>query len=71
MEKRNYYTQTDACKTFLWALLVPQGLSLLVALIFSFFYKTPEELSSSQVYLFIATIIAQVEIGRASCRERV
>lgn len=60
MEKRNYYTQTDACKTFLWALLVPQGLSLLVALIFSFFYKTPEELSSSQVYLFIATIIAQV-----------
>lgn len=60
MEKRNYYTQTDACKTFIWALLVPQAISLLVALIFSQFYSTQEELSNSLVYLFVATILAQL-----------
>ena len=59
MEKRNYYTQTDSCKTFLWALIVPQAVSLLLALIFSYFYKTPEELSASLIYLFTATIVAQ------------
>lgn len=60
MEKRNYYTQTDACKTFIWALLVPQAISLLVALIFAQFYSTQEELSNSLVYLFVATILAQL-----------
>lgn len=60
MEKRNFYTQTDACKTFLWALLVPQVLALLIAIIFSYFYKTSEELSASLVYLFVATIVAQL-----------
>lgn len=58
MEKRNFYTQEDSYKTFLWALLLPQAVSVVLALVFSFFY-TKEQLSNSLIYIFIVTILAQ------------
>ena len=59
MEKKNFYTTENSCKTFLWALLLPQIVSIVLAVVFSFFYKTQEELANSLIYLFTATILAQ------------
>ena len=59
MEERSFYTYKDSYKTFLWALLLPQVVSIVLATIFSFFYTSTEELTSSLIYLFVATILAQ------------
>ncbi|MBE7075167.1 MAG: CPBP family intramembrane metalloprotease [Clostridiales bacterium] len=59
MEKRTFYNEYDSSKTYLWALLLPQVVSFVVAMIFSSIYKTTEEMTSSLAYLFVACILAQ------------
>ena len=59
MDKRNFYTEQDSGKVFLWAMLLPQIISLVFACIFACFYKTQAEMQSSILYIFVACILAQ------------
>lgn len=59
MEKRNFYNVSDSKNVFLWALLLPQVVSLVIAMIFSFVYKTQEAMTSSLAYLFVSVVLAQ------------
>jgi len=54
------YSVNDSSKVFLWALLLPQVASILVACVFTFIYKTQEELVNSLAYLLVLSLIAQV-----------
>lgn len=60
MNKRNFYNQQDAGKVFLWALLLPQLMSLVFALVFASIYKTPEQMQQSIFYVFVACTLAQI-----------
>ena len=60
MDKRREYNLTDSSKVFLWSLLLPQLFVFVVVFIFSFFYKTVEEISNSMAYLIIGSMIAQI-----------
>ncbi len=59
MGKRNLYNVSDSKNVFLWALLLPQVVSLVIAMIFSFIYKTQEAMTSSLAYLFVSVVLAQ------------
>ena len=59
MEKRNFYNEQDSAKVFLWAMLLPQIISLIFACIFACFFKTTEEMQSSIIYIFFACALAQ------------
>ena len=59
MDKRNFYTEHDSGKVFLWAILLPQIISLIFACIFASVYKTQEEMQSSIFYILVACVLAQ------------
>lgn len=59
MDKRNFYNKQDSGKVFLWAMLLPQVVSLVFACIFACFYKTQAEMQSSIFYIFVACVLAQ------------
>lgn len=59
MDKKNFYTVEDSSKVFLWAMLLPQIVSLVFAFIFASIYSTTEEMQSSFLYIFVACILAQ------------
>ena len=59
MDKKRFYTEQDSGKVFLWAMLLPQIISLVFACIFACIYKTQEEMQGSIFYIFVASILAQ------------
>lgn len=59
MDNKNF-TPKDSGKAFLWAMFLPQGLSLIFLLIMSMFYKTPQEMQSSYFYAISMMLVAQV-----------
>ncbi len=59
MDKKKFYTDSDSSRVFLWALLLPQVVSLILALVFSFIYKNETEMISSLFYLIVSALLAQ------------
>lgn len=60
MDKKKFYTTSDSSSVFLWALLLPQVVSLILALVFSCVYKNQEEMLSSLFYLIVCALLAQL-----------
>lgn len=59
MDKRNFYTIEDSSKVFLWAMLLPQIVSLVFAFIFASIYTSAEEMQTSFLYILVACVLAQ------------
>ena len=60
MDKKIKYGVVDSSKVFLWAVFLPQVLSIVFVMVLAIFFKDIKELETSLVYAVCMMLVAQI-----------